>query len=181
MVAPEMVSTLTWPARGADRDALVRRLADILVGKSAQLFIGDADGEDRLLVMDDAHADDAPAGVEADEGVDRLAGVGRNADNVVSLEYITEQLAAAPHRGRRRLALERPEAVGRGEKIARHRIALGNILRAEHGRVHRRDQHQTEQQQARQGWRFDGHVDFRSPEQRVGSVRQVNDSLDSGL
>jgi hypothetical protein len=37
---------------------------------------------------------------------------------------------------------------------------LGNILGVEHGRVRRRDQHKTEQQQAQQGYRFDGHVGF---------------------
>jgi hypothetical protein len=117
-------------ARRADRDAVEHGLAAVLVGEGAQPLLGDARGEDRLLVVDDREPGDAPGEVEPDQRVDRLARIGGNAHDVGGEEHVAEQpVAAVDGRGRRR-ALEDAEPVGLGEEAPRLRVVGGEPRRA---------------------------------------------------
>ena len=102
-------------ARAADGDLVGHRLADVLAGELLEALVGDADHQDRLLMLHDLDAGDATTDVEADERADRLAGIGRDAHHVGGEVGMTEQCVAAVHGCGRRLAFEFTDSVGRGK------------------------------------------------------------------
>ena len=84
-------------------------------------------------MLDDGDAGDAPCEVEADQRVDRLARVGRDAHQVGGEEQIAEERVVAVDRRGGRLALQRTEAAGLRKKALRLRVACVDALRRRAG------------------------------------------------
>ena len=128
---------------GADLDAIGHALADVLRDELAEPGLGDADQQDRLVVFEHLRTGDAAAAVDADQRVDRLARIGRDALDLIGLEQVAEQLAAAVHGRSRRRAIGGRNTIGAREPAAAE-------LPRRRRRCGRRDAASHEQQQRTQ-------------------------------
>ena len=81
--------------------------------------LGDADEDDRLLVVDQLDAGDDALRIDADQDVDRLAGIADRAGEIGVQVDVAEQPVALVDGDERRIALRRAEAVGAGKEIRR--------------------------------------------------------------
>ena len=114
-VAPLTISTCG--AGAAPRATLAHVGADQLVDGFQNALLRNADEHDGLLVLDQLEAGEHALGIDADQELDRLAGIaGRVGEIGIEVDE-TLQLIAAIDRNDRRIALRRPEPVGALEEV----------------------------------------------------------------
>jgi hypothetical protein len=114
--APEMLHTAT------NGDAIEYGFATVLLDETPQIVFRYADDQDRLLVLDNPHARDAPFKIDTDQTVDRLAGVSRDLQDVLGQVSVTKQLVALVSSCGGRVAGEGTEAGCVREKLAHLRV-----------------------------------------------------------
>ena len=66
----------------ANGDAVEYGFAAVLVNEAPQILFRHANDQDRLLVLYNPNTLDAPTEIDTDQAVDRLAGVGRDLQDV---------------------------------------------------------------------------------------------------
>jgi hypothetical protein len=91
--------------------------ADVALHHVANLFLGNADQDDGLPVVDELQAGDLAVQIEGDHDMDRLARVAGRVDEAGVEEGMPDKAPFAIERGRRRLARRRAEFVGAGKDI----------------------------------------------------------------
>ena len=114
-VAPLTMST--WGGRSAPGRNRLHVLADEGVHRIDDAALGNADEDDGFLMVDELDPGDDAVRIDADQQVDRLAGI---ADGIgeIGVEVNVPQQAGALVRGNeRRIALRWAEAVGSGEEL----------------------------------------------------------------
>ena len=120
------------PAAGTDLELRIGRLAQILFDEIEQLFLGNAQQQDRLAVLENAYAGDFAGRIHADQRHHRLARIGRDIDDVGGQEHIAEQLFLPVDRGVAfdigRLAF----ALGKAGSAGQH---IGTADELAHGRI----------------------------------------------
>jgi hypothetical protein len=134
-------------ARDAHRIAYVE--APVLGDEGRKVPVGDADHQDRLLVLEDHGAGYAPVQVDTGQDVQRLAGKPRGGHHLLGGEHIADQRAVPVGRGRRRRAFHWAEGRGRGEDLGKTARDLGRTRRLRGVHTDDRGEQQKHGRQAR--------------------------------
>ena len=128
--------------------ALHRLLAQIDAGVFGRhrldLGIRDTDQDDGLGMLDQLHAGDHRIGIDADENIDRLAGIAGGGDEIRGEEHPADGLAALERRHDRNVGAQVAISLGAGnDRGDRNLFEIGGNPDSSRGRVRRaRDQGQ---------------------------------------
>src|SRR5690606_35894924 len=93
-------------------------LADVAVDEGLDLGFGDADEHDGFVVLDQLGADDLAVQRQADDDVDRFAGIAPGVDDVGGQVDVADHPVARVGAGDCGLAFGGADAVGTGEDVA---------------------------------------------------------------